>query len=181
MLRRLLSLFRVTRRDPNLTYLALRVYLLLIVSRGVITAFPLRRITRHLGIPMAETPIEELPFDEGRYARRVRWCISKLSPHTPTESNCYPQALTARWLLRRRGIPTTLYYGAAFEPGRPALQAHVWLRSGPLGLVRSQSATSAEASASEVGYRSAGQCEVLPRPRSEVEGRRVEDQLTDAA
>jgi hypothetical protein len=132
MLGRLLSLVQVTRRDPGLTAIALRVYLLLIFARIVITIFPLRRITKHLGKPMAETSIEALGPEQSRYARRVGWCIGKLSPHTPTESNCYPQALAARWLLHRKGIPSTFYYGAAFEPGRDALQTHVWLRCGSL-------------------------------------------------
>jgi hypothetical protein len=130
MLGRLLSLARVSRRDPELVLLALRVYALLIVSRAIITLVPLRRIARYLGTPMVETPSDGIDPVSARYARRVSWCISKLSPHTPTESNCYPQALTARWLLHRRGIPTTFYYGAAFEPGRPALATHVWLRCG---------------------------------------------------
>jgi hypothetical protein len=132
MLGRLLSLARVSRRDPQLVALALRVYGLLVVSRFVINVMPLRRITARLGTPMVETPTDQLDPEAARYARRVAWCIRRLSSHTPTESNCYPQALTARWLLRRRGIATTLYYGAAFEPERPALQAHVWLRCGPM-------------------------------------------------
>jgi hypothetical protein len=130
MLGRLLSLARVSRRDPALVLLAFRVYALLILSRAIITLLPLRRITRRLGILMAETPVDGIDLADARYARRVSWCIHKLSPHTPTESNCYPQALTARWLLHRKGIPTTFYYGAAFEPGRPALSTHVWLRCG---------------------------------------------------
>jgi hypothetical protein len=132
MLGRLLSLARVSRRDPQLVALAFRVYGLLVLSRVVINVLPLRRITALLGTPMAETPTNQLDPTTARYARRVAWCIRRLSDHTPTESNCYPQALTARWLLRRRGIPTTIYYGAAFETGRPALQAHVWLRCGPM-------------------------------------------------
>ena len=132
MLGRLLSLLRVSRRDPQLAGLALRAYLLLVLARLTITFLPLRRITQHLGAPMAETPREGLDPVEARYARRVGLCIEKLSPHTPTESNCYPQALAARLLLHRKGIPSTIYYGAAFEPDRPALATHVWLRCGSL-------------------------------------------------
>jgi len=130
MLGRLLSLARVSRRDPQLVLLAFRVYSLLIMSRVVIALLPLRHITRRLGIPMVESPVDGIDPDSARYARRVAWCIQRLSPHTPTESNCYPQALTARWLLHRKGIPSTFYYGAAFEPGRPQLATHVWLRCG---------------------------------------------------
>ena len=132
MIRRLSSLLRVARRDPRLAFLALQVYVLLIGARGIITAFPLRRITAHLGTPQAETSSLGLLDHQLRYAHRVGWAIAKLSSHTPTTSNCYPQALTARWLLHRRGIPSTVYYGAAFQSGRSALAAHVWVRCGPL-------------------------------------------------
>lgn len=94
--------------------------------------FPLRWITGRLGTPMQETPTEGVPADQLRYARRVNWAIHRVSPRTPTESNCYPQALAARWLLRRKRIPTTVYYGAAFDEGGSALEAHVWLRCGDL-------------------------------------------------
>jgi hypothetical protein len=129
---RLRRAVRAVRHDPALLLLALRAYLLLVLTRAVINLLPLRRITAFLGEPMQETTADELSRDQLAYARRVGRLIEKLAPSTPTNSNCYPQALTARWLLHRRGIPSTLYYGAAFEEGQPALEAHVWVRCGPL-------------------------------------------------
>ncbi len=129
---RLVRVVQWARRNPSNFLLLLRTYLLLIVMRGVIAIFPLRWITGRLGAPMLETPTEQVPADQLRYARRVNWAVNRVSPRTPTNSNCYPQALTARWLLRRRRIPTTFYYGAAFDEGRSALEAHVWLRCGDL-------------------------------------------------
>jgi len=132
MTHRLRELARAARRRLTRLLLTLRVYLLLIVMRGVITAFSLRRITARLGTPMVETPTEGVPRDQLRYARHVGRAISRTAPRTPTDSNCYPQALTAWWLLHRKQIPTTFYYGAAFEEDGTALQAHVWVRCGPL-------------------------------------------------
>ncbi len=120
------------RRNPASFVLLMRTYLLLIVMRGVIAVFPLRWITGRLGAPKQETPKEGVPAHQLRYVRRVNWSIHRVSPLTPTNSNCYPQALTAWWLLRRKHIPTTFYYGAAFDEGRSALEAHVWLRCGDL-------------------------------------------------
>jgi hypothetical protein len=111
--------------------LALRVYALLIIMRGVVNTVPLRRITPRLGTRLLETPAD-IPADQLRYARRIGLAIRRAAPRTPTNSNCYPQALTAWWLLHRKGIPTTFYYGAAFDEDGTALQAHVWLRCGPL-------------------------------------------------
>lgn len=94
--------------------------------------FPLRRIARHLGTPMRETPLDPLDDDSMRQARRIAWSIRKVGPYTFTTSNCYPQALTARCLLHRRRIPSTIYYGAAFDPNGEELETHVWVRVGPL-------------------------------------------------
>lgn len=126
---RLRSAAGATRRDPRLALLAVRCYLFLIVMRGAIRALELRRIGRFLGEHLRETPRDE-GVDEAqlRYARRVALCIRKVAPHTPTNSNCYPQALTAHWLLHRRGIPSTFYYGAAIRPGDGGLETHVWVR-----------------------------------------------------
>jgi hypothetical protein len=129
---RLRRALRALRRDPSLVLLAIRVYVLLIVMRGLVRALPLRRITERLGEPMSETSTDGLAPEQLAHARRIGQVIERLAPSTPTNSNCYPQALTARWLLHRRQIPSTVYYGAAFEAGQPALEAHVWVRSGPL-------------------------------------------------
>jgi hypothetical protein len=130
--RQLIEAAQWVRRNPASFFLLLSAYLLLIVMRGVIAVFPLRWITGWLGAPMLETPKEGVPADQLRYARRVNWAIHRVSPQTPTNSNCYPQALAAWWLLRRKRIPTTIYYGAAFDEGGTALEAHVWLRCGDL-------------------------------------------------
>jgi hypothetical protein len=122
---------RAARRHLARGFLALRVYVLLIVMRGVVSAFPLRRIGPRLGARLRETP-QDVPAHQLRYARRVGMAISRAAPRTPTNSNCYPQGLTAWWLLHRRGIPSTFYYGAAFDEDGTALQAHVWVRCGPL-------------------------------------------------
>jgi hypothetical protein len=81
---------------------------------------------------MEETPTGGVHADQLRYARRVGWAVLRATPYTPTNSNCYPQALSAWWLLHRKRIPTTFYYGAAFDEDRSGLVAHVWLRCGEL-------------------------------------------------
>ena len=126
------QLARAGRRYGGRFVFVVRVYVLLIAMRGVIAAFSLPQITGQLGTAMEETPTQRVPTSQLRYARRVGWAIGRAAPRTPTNSNCYPQALTAWWLLHRRRIPTTFYYGAAFDDDRSALEAHVWLRCGDL-------------------------------------------------
>lgn len=59
-----------------------------------------------------------------------------VSPYTPWTSNCFPQALVAKYWLRQRHIPTTLYLGVALtktaDAPRAEMAAHAWLRCGPL-------------------------------------------------
>ncbi|HUG31246.1 MAG TPA: lasso peptide biosynthesis B2 protein [Acidimicrobiia bacterium] len=110
----------------------IHVYMLLIAMRAVIRVLSLQTITARLGTPMSETARDDVSEDQLRYARRVGWAVGRAAPLTPTDSNCYPRALTAWWLLHRKEIPTTFYYGAAFDEDGTALEAHVWLRCGPV-------------------------------------------------
>ncbi|MBV1894046.1 MAG: lasso peptide biosynthesis B2 protein [Ilumatobacteraceae bacterium] len=64
--------------------------------------------------------------------RKIRRAIHKAQPHTPTNSNCYPLALTAYALLRCFRLASTFYYGVAFDADGSQLETHVWVRSGPV-------------------------------------------------
>lgn len=130
-LTRLRNFVTLARNDPGLILLAGRCYVLLILMRGVITVWPLSRITRHLGEHSSETALDGVTSEQMRFARRVRWTIRRIAHWTPTNSNCYPQALTAKYLLKRRRIPSTVYYGAAFADDGQELETHVWIRCGP--------------------------------------------------
>lgn len=131
ILRRLRSLARVVRRDPAFAALTCLAWVMLVVARVVISLFPLRWISAQLGEYLRETVPDQVPVELHRKIRRIRRAIRKAVPHTPTNSNCYPQALTATVLLRLARVPSTMYYGAAIESGGSGLETHVWVRSGP--------------------------------------------------
>lgn len=60
--------------------------------------------------------------------RRVRWAVLVASRRTPWDAVCLHQSLTAQILLRRRGVPSVLYYGA--HPGdADGMKAHAWVKS----------------------------------------------------
>ena len=46
---------------------------------------------------------------------------------------CFQQGLAAQLMLRRRGIPSVLYYGAAQDGS--GLHAHVWVRDGDIDVI----------------------------------------------
>lgn len=56
------------------------------------------------------------------WARRVPW-----------RALCFEQGLAAHMLLRRRGLASSLHYGAATVAGK--LEAHVWVTSGQVPVI----------------------------------------------
>ncbi len=131
-------LARVSRKIYNLLrrpwadkWLLAQVFVLLGFTRLAINTLSFKRLARYFGPQKVETPADAPP-EQLAAARRIAWAISRVSPYTPWKSNCFPQALTAKILLRWRGIPSTLYLGAAFAEDKSKLEAHAWLRCGPL-------------------------------------------------
>lgn len=112
-------------------WLLIQVFVLLGVTRLAIDTLSMRRLARYFGPQQVETPAEVDPAALAA-ARRIAWAIHRVSPYTPWTSNCFPQALTAKLLLRRQGISSTLYLGAVFKADRSGMEAHAWLRCGPL-------------------------------------------------
>jgi hypothetical protein len=52
----------------------------------------------------------------------------------PWRTLCFQQGLAAQLMLRRRGIPSVLYYGAA-QDDLNGLYAHVWVRDGDVDVI----------------------------------------------
>jgi hypothetical protein len=88
---------------------------------GVLAARPIRR----------PTPVgQEREYEMGR----VRWAIVTTAARVPWRSLCFQQSLAAQVMLRRRGISSVLYYGAA-QDERSGLHAHVWVRYGETDVI----------------------------------------------
>lgn len=62
--------------------------------------------------------------------RAIRTAMKRL----PGNTTCFPRGIAAQAMLRRRGVGTTLYYGAARLPER-GLTAHVWVMDGTAGVM----------------------------------------------
>lgn len=124
--RRLSHFLRRPWRDQSLF---IQAYLLLGLARLAINALPFPKLTKYLGVSKVESSAD-LPVLHLEEARRVAWAVRSASRYTPWKSNCFPQAIAAKYLLKRKGIASTLYLGAAFK-ARTELEAHAWLRCGP--------------------------------------------------
>src|SRR5262249_61243497 len=66
--------------------------------------------------------------------RRIRWAIITTAARVPWRAVCFQQGLAAQFMLRRRGIPSVLYFGAA-QDDRSGLHAHVWVRDGDVNVL----------------------------------------------
>jgi hypothetical protein len=72
---------------------------------------------------------EILGTERERLIKYAWWLIKEAAWFLPGETNCFPQSIAAHLFLRRLGMGTTLYYGAATLPKR-GLTAHVWVQDG---------------------------------------------------
>lgn len=89
---------------------------------------PFRWIAPRLGKLQAETAAT-LTETEHQLAQRVAWAVQSVACHVPLGFVCLPQAMAAKWMLRHRGLASTLYLGVA-RPDEAKLTAHAWLRAG---------------------------------------------------
>jgi hypothetical protein len=73
--------------------------------------------------------------------------LERVARHTWWRSMCLEQAVAGRWMLRRRGIPSTMYVGMAKRNGN--FIAHAWL----VGEGRTVTGASAENYATLAAFR----------------------------
>ncbi len=100
----------------------------LVAARLAVWFVPFRRLAIGLGDKMAESPAEDTEAQRAS-AALIGWAVPALGRRLPWMSQCLVQAVAATWMLQRRRIPSTLYFGLAKDTGGE-LQAHAWVRSG---------------------------------------------------
>jgi hypothetical protein len=104
----------------------------LALAWAAIAALNFRHVGRLASIPILRP---EPPNDKKiAVAKRVRWAIIACAGRVPWRANCFEQGLAAQFMLRRRGVPSVLYYGAAPDDRR-GLSAHVWVREGDFDVI----------------------------------------------
>ena len=112
--------------------LLLEALLFLTVARLALACFSFARIARFLGRPLKK--IAPVGGDQTGLSRAVSSAVDRAAAWLPGETVCFPRGLAAQAMLRRRGVNSTLYYGAATLPER-GLTAHVWVQNGEEGVI----------------------------------------------
>lgn len=108
--------------------LIIEALLFLGISRIFLFMFEFKKIAPHLGEHMQKSLDENRESDRAK-AIKVSWAISLMSRHTFWESKCMVQAMTAKMMLKRRRIKSTLYLGVAKNDTRGFI-AHAWVSCG---------------------------------------------------
>jgi hypothetical protein len=119
------KLVRFVRLDGADKWLLLRAAGWLAIARMRLMTTPFSHLVRNLSgesaAPAAE-PGSELP-------RRVGFAVAVAANHVPWRSDCFPQAIAARNLLKRHGLGSTIHLGVE-RGGDDALTSHAWLTCG---------------------------------------------------
>lgn len=96
--------------------------------RAFILFMPFNKLKTKMGKVKTESP-KEVDIEGHRKAREVRWAVLEAARHTPWESKCLVQALTASKMMKLKGISTTIYLGVR-KNEKDEMLAHAWVRCG---------------------------------------------------
>jgi hypothetical protein len=105
------------------------VYVYVALYRLCVLMVPMKHIEKMMGIRGEETPESET-VENYKTAKLVGFHVNRVTQHLPLKRKCWVRALTARKLLLKNGINSTLYMGVGVENG--GMKAHAWLRCGGL-------------------------------------------------
>lgn len=102
----------------------------LTAAQAAVRLLPFRWISPGLGhLVGANSGSPPLSPEQALQAQRVGWAVQALACRLPWDSRCLAQAVAGKWMLQRRGLPSTLYLGVS-RGQENWLEAHAWLRCG---------------------------------------------------
>lgn len=113
--------------SPGMRLLLAEAWICLAWAR-LLKSISFSRMAPRLGEYMSETSRLREPSHE-ILLLQISQAILKVSRHTWWDSQCLVMAIAGMTMLKRRGIPSTLYLGTAKDECGKMI-AHAWLRSG---------------------------------------------------
>jgi hypothetical protein len=127
-LRRLIYVQRPRRE------LLIEAALWLLISRLALTLIPFPRLAQRVGTLVSPTDTRTLqasaqgPRANALLAEEIGWAVTRAAYYLPFKAACLPQALAARFMLKRRRIQSVLHFGVAKGEAK-SLDAHAWLEA----------------------------------------------------
>lgn len=104
----------------------------LLLTRLALLLVPFPRLARRLGTFVPPSDARAVAARRSgapsatTLAEEIGWAVTRAARHVPFNAVCLPQAMTARIMLKRRGVGSVLHFGAAKGDQKP-LDAHAWL------------------------------------------------------
>ena len=125
MIRRLIDFMRYNGEK----WMTITVYLYVAYYRLCLLFVPMPRIETMIGVRGEESDAEET-LENLKLAKLVGFHVNRVTEHLPLKRKCFVRALSARKILMKKGVNTTIYLGVGKEDGN--MVAHAWLRCGQL-------------------------------------------------
>jgi len=108
--------------SPRRWALVLASVVLLLGTKAALVVLPYGAVRRAFD---GRSRVESDAVPDLDRARDVRWAVQAVARRLFGQRPCLPQALVARLLLARSGVPTTMVIGAG--RGAAGFEAHAWL------------------------------------------------------
>lgn len=125
LFRKIKTFFKIKNKD-KLAFIKAFIYMG--YFRAFILFVPFNKLRKRMGKVKVESA-DEVDDESYRKAVRIARIVGIVSHHTPWESKCLVQALTAQKMLKKQGVSTTLYLGVKKDKNNRML-AHAWTRCG---------------------------------------------------
>ena len=106
-------------------WLFVRAVFWLGAARIMLIAMPFRRLSERLAAEVYPSATEPEPA----FLQRVRFAVRAAANNVPWRSDCFPQAIAARMLLKRQGYATTIHLGVE-KAQEGEIAGHAWLTCG---------------------------------------------------
>ena len=116
---------RFLRLDGKDRWLLLRATAWLAIARIMLVVMPFR----HLSARLSATSNSSQNEPDQNLLQRIAFAISAAANNVPWRSDCFPQTIAARMLLKRFGYATTIHFGVD-RVGEEGLEGHAWLTCG---------------------------------------------------
>ncbi len=131
MLRKVCQRLRQAR--PEHRWLLLETTLHLVLARQALRYLPFRWLVWWFERPARRPELQGAARQAA--CQEVRLAIYYTNLALGLNAVCFPRSMAAQTMLRRRGVSTTLYYGAATLTDEGKLMAHVWLQDGDIDIL----------------------------------------------
>jgi Uncharacterised nucleotidyltransferase/Transglutaminase-like superfamily len=107
-------------------WLLVEAFATLLAARGALVLLPVRWIFRWLERPLRNPAVPGDTDGDTDIVERIRWAVLTIARYGPVSFVCFPQALAAHAMLRRRRIGSIMHYGVRRSADRQ-MRAHTWL------------------------------------------------------